>query len=43
LERAPVRLMQSSWLPTGNTWLKIGVLIDPLGAAVLVLRCHGRS
>jgi NADH-quinone oxidoreductase subunit L len=23
------------WLPTGNTWLKIGVLIDPLGAAVL--------
>lgn len=24
-----------NWLPTGNTWLKIGVLIDPLGAAVL--------
>ncbi|GAB4504011.1 MAG: NADH-quinone oxidoreductase subunit L [Anaerolineales bacterium] len=23
------------WLPTGETWLKIGVLIDPLGAAVL--------
>jgi NADH-quinone oxidoreductase subunit L len=23
------------WLPTGNTWLKIGVLIDPLSAAVL--------
>ncbi len=23
------------WLPTGSTWLKIGVLIDPLGAAVL--------
>ncbi len=24
-----------NWLPTGTTWLKIGVLIDPLGAAVL--------
>ena len=24
-----------SWLPTGSSWLKIGVLIDPLGAAVL--------
>ncbi len=24
-----------NWLPTGNAWLKIGVLIDPLGAAVL--------
>ncbi|MDP1547781.1 MAG: proton-conducting transporter membrane subunit, partial [Anaerolineales bacterium] len=24
-----------NWLPTGNTWLKIGVLVDPLGAAVL--------
>jgi len=23
------------WLPTGSTWFKIGVLIDPLGAAVL--------
>ena len=23
------------WLPTGNTWLKIGVLIDPLSATVL--------
>ena len=23
------------WLPTGDTWLRIGVLIDPLGAAVL--------
>jgi NADH-quinone oxidoreductase subunit L len=23
------------WLPTGETWLKIGVLIDPLSAAVL--------
>src|SRR5687767_11945241 len=23
------------WLPTGNTWLKIGVLIDPLSAMVL--------
>jgi len=23
------------WLPTGNTWFKIGVLIDPLGAAIL--------
>ncbi|MCE9646494.1 MAG: NADH-quinone oxidoreductase subunit L, partial [Chloroflexi bacterium] len=23
------------WLPTGDTWLKIGVLIDPLSAAVL--------
>jgi NADH-quinone oxidoreductase subunit L len=23
------------WLPTGNTWFNIGVLIDPLGAAVL--------
>ena len=24
-----------NWLPTGETFLKIGVLIDPLGAAVL--------
>ncbi len=24
-----------NWLPTGDTWLKVGVLIDPLGAAVL--------
>lgn len=24
-----------NWLPTGGTWLKIGVLIDPLSAAVL--------
>jgi len=24
-----------NWLPTGNTWLKIGVLVDPLTAAVL--------
>jgi NADH-quinone oxidoreductase subunit L len=24
-----------NWLPTGSTWLKVGVLIDPLGAAVL--------
>ncbi len=24
-----------NWLPTGNTWLKIGVLIDPLSAATL--------
>ncbi len=24
-----------NWLPTGETWFKIGVLIDPLGAAVL--------
>ena len=23
------------WLPTGDTWFRIGVLIDPLGAAVL--------
>ena len=23
------------WLPTGDTWLRIGVLIDPLSAAVL--------
>jgi NADH-quinone oxidoreductase subunit L len=23
------------WLPTGNTWFRIGVLIDPLGAVVL--------
>jgi NADH-quinone oxidoreductase subunit L len=23
------------WLPTGETWLKIGVLIDPVGAATL--------
>ena len=23
------------WLPTGDTWLKVGVLIDPLSAAVL--------
>ncbi|MBL8102508.1 MAG: NADH-quinone oxidoreductase subunit L [Anaerolineales bacterium] len=24
-----------NWLPTGETWLKIGVLVDPVGAAVL--------
>ena len=24
-----------NWLPTGDTWFKIGVLIDPLSAAVL--------
>ncbi|MDI6769649.1 MAG: NADH-quinone oxidoreductase subunit L [Anaerolineales bacterium] len=24
-----------NWLPTGDTWLKIGVLIDPLSAATL--------
>lgn len=24
-----------NWLPTGETWLRIGVLIDPVGAAVL--------
>jgi NADH-quinone oxidoreductase subunit L len=24
-----------NWLPTGDTWFKIGVAIDPLGAAVL--------
>lgn len=24
-----------NWLPTGDTWLKIGVLIDPLSATVL--------
>jgi len=24
-----------NWLPTGDTWLKIGVLVDPLTAAVL--------
>ena len=24
-----------NWLPTGDTWFKIGVLIDPVGAAVL--------
>jgi NADH-quinone oxidoreductase subunit L len=24
-----------NWLPAGTTWFKIGVLIDPLGAAVL--------
>ena len=24
-----------NWLPTGSTWFKVGVLIDPLGAAVL--------
>ncbi len=24
-----------NWLPTGETWLKVGVLIDPLSAAVL--------
>jgi len=23
------------WLPTGETWLRIGVLVDPVGAAVL--------
>ncbi|MBL6966081.1 MAG: hypothetical protein ISR60_05965, partial [Anaerolineales bacterium] len=23
------------WLPTGKTWLSVGVMIDPLGAAVL--------
>jgi NADH-quinone oxidoreductase subunit L len=24
-----------NWLPTGDTWFRIGVMIDPLGAAVL--------
>src|ERR1051325_6141585 len=24
-----------NWLPTGNTWFKIGVLVDPLSAVVL--------
>ncbi|MEP0806089.1 MAG: NADH-quinone oxidoreductase subunit L [Chloroflexota bacterium] len=24
-----------NWIPTGSTWFRIGVLIDPLGAAVL--------
>ena len=24
-----------NWLPTGDTWFRIGVLIDPIGAAVL--------
>lgn len=24
-----------NWIPTGETWLKVGVLIDPLSAAVL--------
>jgi NADH-quinone oxidoreductase subunit L len=24
-----------NWIPTGNTWLKVGVLVDPLTAAVL--------
>jgi NADH-quinone oxidoreductase subunit L len=24
-----------NWLPTGDTWFKVGVLIDPTGAAVL--------
>jgi NADH-quinone oxidoreductase subunit L len=24
-----------NWIPTGGTWFRIGVLIDPLGAAVL--------
>jgi NADH-quinone oxidoreductase subunit L len=24
-----------NWLPTGDTWLKIGVLIDPISAVVL--------
>ncbi len=24
-----------NWLPTGNSWLRIGVLIDPLSAAVI--------
>ena len=24
-----------NWLPTGDTWFRIGVLIDPVGAAVL--------
>ncbi len=24
-----------NWLPTGSTWFKVGVLIDPFGAAVL--------
>jgi NADH-quinone oxidoreductase subunit L len=24
-----------NWLPTGNTWLKVGVLIDPLSAVVV--------
>src|SRR5574342_288175 len=25
----------ANWLPTGDTWFRIGVLIDPVGAAVL--------
>ncbi len=28
-------MLSIPWLPTGNTWFRIGVLIDPLGAAVL--------
>src|ERR1051325_7102957 len=24
-----------NWLPTGDTWFKVGVLVDPLTAAVL--------
>ncbi len=24
-----------NWIPTGDTWLKVGVLVDPLSAAVL--------
>jgi NADH-quinone oxidoreductase subunit L len=28
-------LSSINWIPTGDTWLKIGVLIDPLGAASL--------
>ncbi len=27
--------MSFPWLPTGETWLRIGVLVDPLGAATL--------
>ncbi len=25
----------TNWIPTGDTWLRIGVLVDPLGAIVL--------
>jgi len=28
-------MLSIPWLPTGDTWFHIGVLIDPLGAAVL--------
>jgi NADH-quinone oxidoreductase subunit L len=37
VEQLGERPFESSvnWLPTGVTWFKVGVLIDPLGAAVL--------